>query len=230
MKINFENCGLHGMVNVLPMAVENLTHIWEERDMQQWVGMIAGECYGSSMDRDRCVQRAMNCIKRGHHSPWEHVYITLKCLVDRGTSHALVRHRHCAFQQSSTIYQNMVKDGVLNIVALPDVDPCNGAKMQPMSEEELHMYNEIALRYQKQTSDMKQAPERARDIVPTCLATNLIITTNFPEWMYMLHRRVGPGDAVRMHCWEVLVRDWFAEHYPKTLFAFDAWYDSGRKM
>lgn len=228
--VQFENCGQHGMVNVLPMYIENLTPIWDERDMCAWVGQIAGECYGSSTDVDKCVTRALNCIKRGHHSPWEHVNITLKCLMDRGTSHAIVRHRHCAFQQSSTIYQNMTRDGVLNVIGLPKQDPCNGDIVPEISEEELHLYNELALRYQKQTNDMKQAPERARDLVPTCLATNLIITTNISEWMYIIHRRNGPGDAVRTHCFCKLLTDWFNTHYPRITMLFDEWYESGRKM
>ena len=76
-----------------------------ERELLIHIGIIAGICYASSMDEEKCIKRAISCIRRGHHSPWEHITFTLSNIIDRGTSHALIRHRHCAFQQSSTIYQ-----------------------------------------------------------------------------------------------------------------------------
>ena len=93
-------------MKLIPMKVEEMgLQFLNEKDLLAYVGNIAGECYNSSRDLDACVKRGLSCIKRGHHTPFEHAIITLKCTVDRGVSHALVRHRHCAFQQSSTIYQ-----------------------------------------------------------------------------------------------------------------------------
>ena len=227
--IKFNNLGQHGMVNVMPMTIEPMWAIPTEESVLEFIGQIAGECYNSSMDHDKCVNRALNCIKRGHHSPWEHYSITLKSLVDRGTSHALVRHRHCAFQQASTIYQNFQKQGCLNIVALPEKDPYDPSPVYQMTDDELDLYNKMAAEYMKKTS-AGVPPSRARDAIPICLATTLIITANFSQWMYMLQRRDGPGDAVRMHCWDFMVRDWFYKNFPKATVTFEQWYESGRKM
>ena len=92
-------------MKLVPISVEHLAGVMPENSLLCFIGRIAGECYGSAIDENKCINRALNCIARGHHSPWEHYNVTIKCTVDRGTSHALVRHRHCAFQQSSTIYQ-----------------------------------------------------------------------------------------------------------------------------
>ena len=89
-------------IHVTPMG-----QVMSQDSMLDLVGQVAGECYMSDMSHDKCTKRALNCILRGHHSPWERVSVKLKCTVDRGTSHALVRHRHCAFQQSSTIYHKI---------------------------------------------------------------------------------------------------------------------------
>lgn len=227
--INFVNCGQHGMVNVVPIAVEPMWAIPTEESVLEFIGQIAGECYNSSMDHDKCVNRALNVIKRGHHSPWEHYSITLKCLVDRGTSHAIVRHRHCAFQQASTIYQNFQKQGCLNIVALPEKDPYDPSPVYQMTEDEFDLYNKMAMEYMKKISNGVR-PGRARDTIPICLATTLIITANFRQWMYMLQQRNGPGDETRMHCWDFMVRNWFYKNFPRATMAFETWYENGRKM
>ena len=183
----------------------------DEKDLLSHIGRIAGECYNSSMDTDKCIKRALNCVQRGHHSPWEHYNITLKCLVDRGVSHALVRHRHCAFQQSSTIYQKY------DDIQIVDIDG--------MTEQEREAYWEIEKVYRGALESGKPAGA-ARDVLPNALATNLIITTNIRQWMYMIHRRNGPGDTERMHIWCQQVRNWFEDTYPLTVKAFDDWYES----
>ena len=198
-------------MKLVPMKVEPIGLFFEyEEDLLSFIGRVAGECYNSSMDKDKCMQRALNCIKRGHHSPFEHANVTLKCTVDRGVSHALVRHRHCAFQQSSTIYQKFQE---IECIGCHDV-----------CEDKLSVYRQAEIQYMKLLND-GHAPSSARDVLPNALATNLIITTNIRQWMYMIQRRCGPGDSDNMHAWCEMVREWFEEHYPRLTFAFNTWYD-----
>jgi thymidylate synthase (FAD) len=208
-------------VNFIPMQIENLTPTWVEDDLLEHIGKIAGECYNSSKDRDACIRRALNCIKNGHHSPWEHFNITLKCLMDRGTSHAVVRHRHCAFQQSSTIYQKY-QTGI-SCISLPDIDPCTVKSVEQITSKEIASYDEAYITYNYLISNKMNAA-RARDVLPNALATNLIITTNVREWMYIMQRRTGGGDAVRMHVFAWLLRKFFEQNYPKITTAFDNYY------
>lgn len=198
-------------MKIVPMSLENMTPVWTERDLFEHIGKIAGECYNSNKDSDACVKRALNCIRRGHHSPWEHFNITLKFTVDRGTSHALVRHRHCAFQQSSTIYQKF--DEVVVI-----------GNAESMSEKDKQFYLTCEIRYKEKLND-DLAPSEARDVLPNDLATNLIITTNIRQWMYMIQRRCGPGDSDKMHEWCKMTRNWFMENYPQLTSAFECWYE-----
>ena len=197
-------------MKLIPMAIKNMTPIWTEESALEFIGQVAGECYNSSMDSDKCIQRAMNCIKRGHHSPFEHFNISLKCTIDRGVSHALVRHRHCAFQQSSTIYQKY-----------QELEFIDG---HATSEDKLKAYRTAEIQYLKLLND-GLLPSSARDVLPNALATNLIITTNFRQWMYMIHRRCGPGDSDNMHEWCKMTRKWFETQYPRMTFAFDTWYE-----
>lgn len=203
-------------MKLIPMKVElqQYTYYPDEDEMLTAVGMIAGECYNSSMDNDKCIQRALNCIKRGHHSPFEHMNITLRCTVDRGVSHALVRHRHCAFQQSSTIYQKFQECEFI-VERIDKHAPCG---------DKLRLYEQAEIQYKK-LLEAGYPPSSARDVLPNALATNLIITTNLRQWMYMIHRRCGPGDSDNMHEWCKLTRAWFEEHYPQLTLAFDTWYE-----
>lgn len=178
-----------------------------EQDLLAFIGKCAGEAYNSDIDRDKCIQRALSCIKRGHHSVFEHYSITLRSTVDRGTSHALVRHRHCAVTQSSTIYQKYGE-----VIVIED---------SPVSD---NFYIASEIEYKRLLNEGWAAGE-ARDCLPTDLATNVIITTNLRQWMYMIQRRSGPGDSDKMHKWDKMVRTWFEEYYPQLTLAFDTWYE-----
>lgn len=193
-------------MNFVNISVRPMGHLYKEADMLELIGQIAGECYNSSMTSEACINRALSCIKRGHHSPLEHVNITLNCTVDRGVSHALVRHRHCAFQQSSTIYQKYDELTFIN------------------TDTDKRVLAEIENEYKFQITVGKKRPSEARDVLPNCLATNLIVTTNIRQWMYMLQRRIGPGDSENMHTWAKVTCEWFMENYPRTLGAFDEYY------
>ena len=193
------------------LSIEPMGDLMDEDTLLTFIGEIAGECYNSSKARQSCINRALTCIKNGHHSPWEHYNLTFKCVVDRGVSHALVRHRHCAFQQSSTIYQRY-KDDIKIVGNALDV-PGREYRLYEKAEETYH-----------DSINKGVAPSRARDVLPTALATNLIITTNIREYMYILQRRVGPGDSDNMHKFVALLREQFKKFYPKILKAFDAWY------
>ena len=198
-------------MKLVPMKLEPMgLYFAYEEDLLSFIGRVAGECYNSSMNKDKCVERALNCIKRGHHSPFEHANITLKCTVDRGVSHALVRHRHCAFQQSSTIYQKFQE--------------CEFIGCNDVCDDKLRAYQQSEILYAKLLNN-GYPPSSARDVLPNALATNLIITTNIRQWMYMIQRRSGPGDSDNMHAWCKMVREWFEQKYPRMTRVFDTWYE-----
>lgn len=193
----------------VPMNVEyfGLHDVPTEQELLAFIGKCAGEAYNSNFDRDKCISRALSCIKRGHHSVFEHYSLTLRSTVDRGTSHALVRHRHCAVTQSSTIYQKYGE-----VIVIED---------SPVSDD-FYIASEVEY---KRLLNKGYAAGEARDCLPTDLATNVIITTNLRQWMYMIQRRSGPGDSEKMHKWDKMVRTWFEEHYPQLTLAFDTWYE-----
>lgn len=212
-------CGTEHVTFVRPRC-EVIYTVPDEELVMTFIGQVAGTCYASPDDKDACIRRALKCIKDGHHSPFEHFNITISCLTDRGTSHALVRHRHCAFQQSSTIYQKY--RGGITVASMPVKDPCTGDNTE-WYDGLPNMYESMYMLYAKMVADGVPA-SRARDVLPNALATQLIITTNLRQWMYMIQRRTGKGDAVRMHVWAKQVRTLLEDKLPKITAAFDNWY------
>lgn len=214
------------LVANLPVTVNMYTlrypaYVPSEKEVLIQIGSIAGTCYTSSMKEDKCIARAFATIKNGHHSPWEHVLITTVSQVDRGVSHALVRHRHTAFQQQSTIYTRF-KDKV-PVISMPSEDPFTGvAYPEPLPCIKDSVTKSVES-YMEATKNGVY-PSEARDVLPTCLATDLVITAGMREYMYMIQRRCGPGDSLRMHVWCYKLRRLLEEHYPRITEAFDTWY------
>ena len=208
-------------VDSLPITIEPMTWLMSQDELLEFIGRVARVCYNSSNEPGACRRRALSAISRGHHSPWEHYNVTILSCVDRGTTHALVRHRHCAFQQGSTIYQKY--DENIKVISLPKMDPTTGKEVPQYTSDVPLLLDATYMMYKRQLNN-KVPTDQARDLLPTDLASNLIITTNIRQWMYIIQRRVGPGDSVRMHVWATMVREFFEKQYPDIVKAFDSWY------
>ena len=185
---------LHNNVVKVNQSTELISVLPDEEELFSTLGTIYGTCYCSdTLDKDRNKRRVLNGIKRGHLSPLEHISITLKIVIDRASAFALVRHRHCAFTQQSTIY---TKYKELQVIDLPEED-CyfSGYKYRPMNEE---LIDEIAKSYFEKLEQGTPAGI-ARDDLPNCLATTLYMTTNLREWFYILWLRKDPADSPRIH-------------------------------
>ena len=226
----WRDLGMHGVVSVIPMSVEPVG-IWaSERDLLDFIGKCAGNAYkaqdfSAPEVNDVNVARALNCIRDGHHSVLEHVNMTVLAIVDRGVSHALVRHRHTAFTQSSTIYER--SNSHITVIAVPAEDPyfpgSDNPACTPMADSELESYKYAAVEYMSMLRE-GVPPSRARDALPTVLATRIVMSTHIGEWVYIAKRRAGKGDTVRMHCFAHMLDQLLREHYPRIMKSFETYY------
>lgn len=179
-----------------------------EKEAIWTIGLAAGTAYSSKTDWEAVFKRTRHCITRGHHSVLEHVNLTLEIVTDRGTSHALVRHRHCAFTQSSTIYQKSQDD--ITIISFP-----KDTKYASLNELNEVLYNIIQKQYDTIVADYHYPPSVARDVLPNAYATKLIMTTNLREWYYIAQRRTASnGDAPRMWVFDEQLKAVLAAQYP----------------
>lgn len=223
-ELKWSPIGLCGPIEFVPVSIEFVGTVVTESELLAHIGRCAGTAYRGKralLDEESAVKRALNCIRMGHHSVLEHMHLSTISIVDRGTSHALVRHRHTAFTQSSTIYQKY--DKFVSCVARPDIDPVTEKEVPQLDDEDIDTIKIAAFEY-VDGINKGHAPSIERDLLPTMLATSIVITTHIGQYVYMSKRRQGAGDAVRTHVWAKMLEEklWF--YFPETMEAFDHYY------
>ena len=155
-----------------------------ERELINLAGSSAGICYRAE----------------DSESVLEHAVISFEVRCDRGTSHAIVRHRHCAFTQESTIYTKYTRFSELQFIELPTYDKYNKNFVYPEGyNERLLEYCQYATDKYTELLDIGLPAGIARDVLPNCTATIIKITTNFRELQAILKIRTQQSDSVRMH-------------------------------
>lgn len=127
-------------------------------------------------------------IRRGHEAVLEHYSFTVRFVVDRGISHEIVRHRIASYCQESTRYCNYGKEGFGEEIMV----------IKPVFfDEETDKYRvwksacESAERMYKVILAVGGTPEQARDVLPTSVKTELVMTANLREWRTVLKLRTS---------------------------------------
>lgn len=157
-------------------------------------------------------------ILNQHTAMLEHDHMTVIFTVDRGISHELVRHRIASFAQESTRYCNYSKGKfgseitVIEPVFFQDISEQTKATVREVMDGEpigrSEMFEEGITSNIQQYANWYNAcrkaeknyfrmlengatPEQARDVLPTSLKTNIVITTNFREWRHIFDLRAA---------------------------------------
>lgn len=141
-------------------------------------------CYKSVSDNTMETAKKFvgNLIKRGHESVLEHVSFTVKFVTDRGVTHELVRHRLASYSQESTRYCDYGKADMEFIAPMG------------MTKEAVEVYMADDLRGLELAYECLRgsnySPQLARDILPTCLKTEIVVSANLREWRHIFKYRV----------------------------------------
>ena len=123
-------------------------------------------------------------IKLGHESVLEHATLTVHAITERGISHEIVRHRIGSYTQESTRYCNYANDkfdGELTLIASDDI-------LDDSYALECLLYIETCYRHLIKKGIR---PEMARDILPNCLKTEIIMTYNIRSWRHFFKERLN---------------------------------------
>lgn len=171
-------------------------------------------CYKSEdkITDDSCYEFVKMLVRRKHYAMLEHVSATVKWTVDRGTSHALVRHRIGAFAQESTIYCDYTAGkfgGEIAVIRPAELETDDQVRAWELSVDEA----EYAY---KRLRELKLSPKIARAVLPTCTKTELVTTLNLRQWMHVLETRLDPMDhPLTRLVTEMVLRD-FEEWLPEV--------------
>ena len=119
----------------------------------------------------------------GHLTPFEHSFISIEFTCDRGLSHEIVRHRLCAFNQNSSRYIKFIGD-------IDCIMP-RGIKNADNNIQQLFRDSvSVACNKYQELLESGVSPQNARGVLPTCLATKLILSCNFREMMHIFDQRL----------------------------------------
>jgi thymidylate synthase (FAD) len=157
------------------------------------------------LDCDGCSDRSarefiQKIIKSGHHSVLEHASASFRIICDRGISHEIVRHRIASYSQESSRYCNYSKDKFGSEITV--IRPTNIKKsniyeiMSGEAENDLRSYNNwvMAMSHAERAYirmlENGESPQNARSVLPTCLKTEIVMTTNFRSWRNFLKLRL----------------------------------------
>lgn len=132
---------------------------------------------------------------KNHLSVLEHCSATFRIVCDRGVSHELVRHRVASYSQESTRYVNYGKKDEIQVIPpfnFTPEDPAKWLAWMRGAQASAQSYLDML--------DLGCKPQEARDALPTCLKTEIVMTANFREWQYFIKMRssLNPGAHPKM--------------------------------
>ena len=153
----------------------------------------ARTCYKSRGTYDSAL--VAQITRNGHEAMIEHYSATVRFIIDRGVSHEIVRHRVASYAQESTRYcsYNKAKFGSEITVIRP-------SEFEPGTAN-YEIWAQACQACEKAYFALLEngaAPEFARDVLPTSLKTEIIVTMNLREWRHFFRLR-AVGTTGRPH-------------------------------
>lgn len=129
-------------------------------------------------------------IDKGHHAMLEHTFMQVRFICDRGITHEIVRHRLASYAQESTRWCDYGGKGI-KVICPGDIAE-EYAKGTPKGISGYRSWEasmkEAQLRYNMLRSE-GFPPQDARAALPTCLKSELVVSTNFREWRHIFNMR-----------------------------------------
>ena len=169
---------------------------------EQLIETAGRTCYKSEdkITPDSNIKFIQMLKRKGHFSVIEHSLLTVKFTTNRGITHELVRHRLCAFSQESTRYVNYSKKGytIIRLVDFAEKLPVNKIyKREELCETDDPLINAyhypifVALDKYEKLLSLGMTPQKARDVLPHAIKAEIVVSTNFREWMHILDLRLS---------------------------------------
>lgn len=115
-----------------------------------------------------------------------HLRQTVRFIVDRGVSHEFVRHRVLSYSQESTRYCNYSGDKFGNEITV--IEPCFFEPDTTLYELWRRACMTAEIEYMTMLRN-GATPEQARDVLPTSVKTELIMTGTLAQWGHFFDLR-----------------------------------------
>jgi len=132
---------------------------------------------------------------RGHLSVFEHQFVTVRVICDRGVSHEIVRHRLAAYTQESTRYCNYTKGKFGSELTV--IEPCFWTQDDEKYQVWKQTIEQIETGYNK-LIELGATPQEARTVLPNSLKTEIVMTMNLREWRHFFTLRTSKAAHPQM--------------------------------
>jgi thymidylate synthase (FAD) len=146
-------------------------------------------CYKSEdrIDQDSADKFARMIRDKGHLAMFDHVSASVRFVVDRGTSHELVRHRiGVGYAQESTRFCNYSKGKFGSECTF--IKPCFWQQDHPMFAKWLKAMETAEAVYLDMLGHGAK-PQEARSVLPNSLKTEIVVTGTFTFWRHFFKLR-----------------------------------------
>ncbi len=127
-------------------------------------------------------------VKRGHEAMLEHASMTVRFIVDRAVANEIVRHRIASFAQESTRYCNYSLDkfgGEITVI--------KPFFLEEGTEAYDAWYKSCLAAEDAYFTILNSGldPQEARDVLPLCTKTEIVMTANMREWRHFFQLRAA---------------------------------------
>ena len=143
--------------------------------------------------------------------------------VDRGVTHELVRMRDCSFAQESTRYCNYANGKFGNEITV--ILPCffntgMGTNSNSLVYKEWESACKNAEASYFKLLEYGAKPQEARDVLPTSVKADIVMTTNLAEWKHIFNLRACDSTGPAHPQMKEVMTPLFKEMREKYPFAF----------
>ena len=143
--------------------------------------------------------------------------------VDRGVTHELVRMRDCSFAQESTRYCNYANGKFGNEITV--ILPCffdtgMGTNTNSLVYKEWESACKNAEASYFKLLEYGAKPQEARDVLPTSVKADIVMTTNLAEWKHIFNLRACDSTGPAHPQMKEVMIPLFKEMREKYPFAF----------
>lgn len=197
-----------------------IVHAHDEADIIETIAHAGYTCYQTqalNKSYSDVVKFVQKLIKLGHGSPLEHASITMDIVTDRGVTHELVRHRIGAYSQESTRYCNYSKGKFNSQITCLNPFSTPFRETQLYDHEAFKQWADICEKCEKTYNEMLAngiKPEDARGVLPTSLASEIVVTYNIRQWRHVIKQRYDVRAHPMMQYTMSVVLDELVMYYP----------------
>lgn len=180
-------------------------------DAENFIGRMAGICYGRETDREKNIRRAAKCAEDGHLATLRFATAVFNISgISRVCSHQMVRSKHLDFLQRS---QRYCKENFAPFTA-PDLTKDQEIHfMRAIQESQIAYENLLYLGMRK---------EDARFVLPEATHTEFNVVGNLQAWMDFIKLRADKHAQWEIRNVAIAVNNLLAKECPNLFKPMEA--------